>query len=164
MGIELRFFVDEKETDARKALKEDRHTIVCMGTTFFFKMKYDEYFGYIAKSALDSESDLDELKCGLTARSYGEYRHKAKSEYGIDLDKLVNENLDKKWVEVGSGLGGFTPRVAKMLAEAQGPKITIVDPIDYQLLCETIIALKEFVPGFRLGTTSIPELLRRIKV
>ncbi len=106
--------------------------------------------------------------CSITGRSFESYRcniHKFKE---IDLIRLMQNNLDKKWMEVGSGLSEFMPLLAKKQKNYGGPKPTIIDPVDYATVLESVQKITNKYANSRFGVGGSPllpaELIKRLEI
>jgi len=54
-------------------------------------------------------------------------------EYHPPINKLII-NPRHQYVEVGAGLGEFTPKVVEMRGNSSDPKPIVIDPLDYELV------------------------------
>lgn len=171
MGIEIKFFdCEDKEVPARKALSSNNWTALAIGTYFRFESEFPP-FGIFKNQIILTAPKPPEGMIGIrlrdehaiTARDYDTYRRSAQQNH-MDLDALIRNGINYRWLEVGAGLGGLVPHLAAMQMGLNAPRPVIVDPVDYKMLMEALIALYEKIPSeFKMYRDYTIELIYRIR-
>lgn len=106
----------------------------------------------------------------VTGRTLHQYqRDMARYGYKQDIASMIDENLDSPWFEAGPGLGELSPTRAKKQKEAGGPKLTIAEPLDYNVLKVALQKLSNLDPNMKLALSSNPfddvdTIIRRIDI
>lgn len=182
MSIELKAYVEQREVGLEEALKakgnvridvvgknisierlrfygvnivdDDTYTITC---SFSAANTFEDIFGNPVNNKYNKPY-------AVTGRSYLSYKKNAKSEYGLDLDRLVEEGVNEKWLEVGPGISEFIPKLALRQKESGGPRPTIVEPLDYESLAEAVSILSRLQTSIKIDGLDPEEILRRISI